>query len=155
MFLTCVLYLSDFQPGGRDPQRGRQHRRPQKFFQGVATSTFCLSFSCCWWCNANSRSHNALPFLHHNENAPCDGNCRKNRAWYYKSFLFHTTVFADDINLHICQTPVLMFFRQLLTLNYVKLTTGWEPTNLLITTVRLILFYYILKNTILLHVKLL
>jgi len=24
------------------------HGRPQKFFQGGATSTFCLSFSNCW-----------------------------------------------------------------------------------------------------------
>jgi len=28
-----------------------------------------------------------------------------------------------------CQTPVLMFFTQLFTLNYVKLTTGLEPAN--------------------------
>jgi len=40
-----------------------------------------------------------------------------------KSSSFHTTLFADDINLHM-QTPVSMFFRQLVTLNYVKLTTG-------------------------------
>jgi len=35
----------------------------------------------------------------------------------------------------------LMFFRQLLTLNYVKLTTGWEPTSFLLTAIRLILCY--------------
>jgi len=45
------------------------------------------------------------------------------------------------IFISICQIPVLMFFRQLLTLNYVKLTTGWEPTSFLLTTVRLILCY--------------
>ena len=41
----------------------------------------------------------------------------------------------------ICQIPVLMFFRQLLTLNYVKFTTGWGPTNFLLTAIRLILCY--------------
>jgi len=48
--------------------------------RGGATSTFCLSFSCCWRCNANAPSWNALPFLNHNDNAPCYGNSRKNRA---------------------------------------------------------------------------
>jgi len=32
-------------------------------FSRGATSKFCLSFSGCWWCNANWRSQNALPFL--------------------------------------------------------------------------------------------
>ena len=36
------------------------------------------------------------------------------------------------ILIFICQTPVLMFFRQLSTLNYVKLTTGLEPTNFIL-----------------------
>ena len=45
------------------------------------------------------------------------------------------------ILISICQIPLSMFFRQLLTLNYVKLTTGWEPTSFLLTTVRLILCY--------------
>ena len=40
-----------------------------------------------------------------------------------KASSFHTTLFADDI-ISTCQIPLLMFFRQLLTLNYVKLTTG-------------------------------
>jgi len=40
-------------------------------FSRGANSIFCLSFPCCWRCNANARSQNALPFLHHNENAPC------------------------------------------------------------------------------------
>jgi len=40
-----------------------------------------------------------------------------------KASSFHTTLFAEYI-ISICQIPVLMFFRQLLTLNYVKLTTG-------------------------------
>jgi len=38
--------------------------------------------------------------------------------------------------LFICQTHVLMFFRQLSPLNYVKLTTGVEPTNFLLTTIK-------------------
>jgi len=38
--------------------------RPQNFFQGE-TSKFCSSFSVWWRCNANGRSQNALPFLHH------------------------------------------------------------------------------------------
>jgi len=41
------------------------HERLQKFFQRGATSIFCLSFSCCWRCNANGRSQNALHFLPH------------------------------------------------------------------------------------------
>jgi len=45
------------------------------------------------------------------------------------------------ILIFICQSPVLMFFRQLLTLNYVKLTTGWEPTSFFLTTIKLILCY--------------
>jgi len=57
-----------------------------------------------------------------------------------KSSSFHTTLFADDINLHMSNS-CLMFFRQLLTLNYAKLTTGWEPTSFLLTTIRLILCY--------------
>jgi len=32
------------------------HGRPQKFFQKGAKSTFCLSFSGCWRCNANGRT---------------------------------------------------------------------------------------------------
>jgi len=35
----------------------------------------------------------------------------------------------------ICQTSILMFFRQLSNLNYVKLTTGSEPTHFLLTTI--------------------
>jgi len=45
------------------------------------------------------------------------------------------------ILISICQIPVLIFFKQLLTLNYVKLTTGWEPTSFLLRTIRLILCY--------------
>jgi len=43
-------------------------------FQGGAKSTFCLSFSGSWRCNANRRTQNASPFLHHKENAQCYGN---------------------------------------------------------------------------------
>jgi len=32
------------------------HGHPQNLFQGGATSTFCLSFSDCWQCNANGRT---------------------------------------------------------------------------------------------------
>jgi len=38
-----------------------------------------------------------------------------------------------------CSTLVLMFFRQLSTFNYVKLTTGLEPTNFLLITIGLTL----------------
>ena len=55
-----------------------QHGRPQKFFQRGPTSKFCLPISSCWWYNANGRSQNALPFLRHEENTPCDGNKHKN-----------------------------------------------------------------------------
>jgi len=56
------------------PNAYKNHRcncvRLQKFFQGGANSTFCLSFPCCWRCNENACSQNALPFLHHDENVP-------------------------------------------------------------------------------------
>jgi len=39
-------------------------------FSRGGTSTFCSSFPCCWRCNANACSQNALPFLHHNEYVP-------------------------------------------------------------------------------------
>jgi len=42
----------------------------RNFSTGSATSTFCLSFSSCWRCNANGSSQNALLFQHHKENAP-------------------------------------------------------------------------------------
>jgi len=48
----------------------QKHGRLQKLFQ-IASSIFCLSSPCCWRYNANARSQNALPFLHHNEIAPC------------------------------------------------------------------------------------
>jgi len=38
------------------------------FFRG-GKSTFCLFFSGCWCCNANGRSQNDLPFLHHTGNS--------------------------------------------------------------------------------------
>jgi len=41
---------------------------------GGAKSTFCLSLSGCWRCNANRRTQNASPFLHHKKNAQCYGN---------------------------------------------------------------------------------
>jgi len=46
------------------------HGRPQKFFQGGATSIFAYPFSGCERCNANGPTQNALPFLHHKENSP-------------------------------------------------------------------------------------
>jgi len=46
----------------------RRHRCSQKFVHWSAKSTFCLAISCCWRYNANGRSHNASPFLHHKEN---------------------------------------------------------------------------------------
>ena len=59
-----------------------------EIFPGGATSRFYLSCSCCWRCNANERSQNALPFLHYNENAPCYGNSRKNRASLAQQCIF-------------------------------------------------------------------
>jgi len=43
-------------------------------FPGGAKSTFRLSFSACWRCNANRRTQNESSFLHHKENAQCYGN---------------------------------------------------------------------------------
>jgi len=54
---------------------------------------------------------------------------------------FFILLYLLMILISICQIPLVMFFRQLLTLNYVKLTTGWEPTSFLLTTIRLILCY--------------
>jgi len=54
---------------------------------------------------------------------------------------FHTIPYLLMISISICQTPALIFYRQLLTLNCAKLTTGWEPTSFLLTTIRLILCY--------------
>jgi len=51
-----------------------RHGRPQKFFRDGAKSTFRLSFSACWRCNANGLAQNASPFLHHKENAQYYGN---------------------------------------------------------------------------------
>jgi len=42
-----------------------------------------------------------------------------------KASWFHTTLFADDFNVHtVHQTLLLILFRQRLILNCVKLTTG-------------------------------
>jgi len=49
----------------------QKHGCQQKLFQRGANLIFCLSFPCWWRCNANARSQNAFPFLHHNKNAPC------------------------------------------------------------------------------------
>ena len=38
------------------PEIAHQHGRPQKFFQGWAKSTFCLSLSSCWQRNAKGRA---------------------------------------------------------------------------------------------------
>jgi len=45
-----------------------------------------------------------------------------------KASFFHTTLFADDIDLHMSNIPVLMFFRQLLTLNCAK-SDHWLRAN--------------------------
>jgi len=42
-----------------------------EIFPGGAKSTFWLSFSGFWRCNPNGRTQNALPLLHHKENAQC------------------------------------------------------------------------------------
>jgi len=69
VFLTyiCVLPLasSEIIPG-----------REKKNFQ-VGQKNFCLSVSGCWRCNANWRTQNASPFLHHKETAQCYGNSCK------------------------------------------------------------------------------
>jgi len=49
----------------------------RKFSTG-ATPILCLYFASLWRCNANLLSQNALPFLHHKEDALCYGNKRKN-----------------------------------------------------------------------------
>ena len=66
-----------------------------------------------------------------------------------KASYFHTTLFPDDINLNmsnssfnVLQTTVNhLFIHTSWTLNCVKLTTGWEPTSFLLTTIRLLLCY--------------
>jgi len=52
--------------------------------------------------------------------------------FYFIAFLLLCRLSHKNTSMNIQQpttTTVLMFFRQLLTLNYVKLTTGWEPTS--------------------------
>ena len=74
--IFCLLYLQvrnnqnmseKFQKLEKIQVRSTGVRR---HFSREESSIFCLSSPCCWWYNANARSQNALPFLHHNENAP-------------------------------------------------------------------------------------
>jgi len=62
-------------------------------FPRGATSTFFKAFSDCCRCNANGRSQNALPFLHHKEKAQCYRRSHKNafigsnrQAWESEGF---------------------------------------------------------------------
>jgi len=50
------------------------------------------------------------------------------------------------ISTFICPALVLLFFRKLSTLNYVKVTTGLEPRKFFLITIRLILCYYSQKH---------
>ena len=81
-----------------------RHGRPQKFFQGWAKWTFCLSFSGCRRYNANGRSHNALPFLHHKENPPCYGNSPKNGLLWQQCFFSHRVNYITANSSHCMAT---------------------------------------------------
>ena len=101
---------------------------PQNFYQG-ATSTFCLSFSGCWRYNANERSQNALPILHHNENVPCYANRHKNTLLGSISQVYYD-------NLHNSQSadfPNRVLFKALtiesgLDLNYPQIRLWYSHT---------------------------
>jgi len=69
-----------------------------KFFQSGTTSTFCLSFSGCWRCNANGHPQKALPYLNHTENALCYGSRLKNCVSLAAMCLFHSYFFSHSIN---------------------------------------------------------
>jgi len=57
-------------------------------FPGWATLTLCYPFQVDNYSNANGRSQNALPSLHHKENALCYGNSHKKRASFAAMLLF-------------------------------------------------------------------
>ena len=86
------------------------HGRPQKFFQGGATSKFCLSFTGCWRCHAHGRSRSALLFLPHQSvlvEPQFSIVCLKCflHFGYQKCFSFH-------------QLPNIHFFKHLLQLSH-------------------------------------
>jgi len=69
----------------------KQHRhgRPQKNSTGRQSRHFgCPLFQAADDANANRRSHNTLPFLHHKENDPHCGNSPKNCASFAAMLLF-------------------------------------------------------------------
>jgi len=57
-----------------------------------------------------------------------------------QDFCFHTTLFADDVSLHMSNS-YFNILQTTVNLELCKMTTGLEPTNLLLTTIRLILCY--------------
>jgi len=100
-----------------------RHRRSQKFFHWSAKSTFCLSIPGCWRYNANGRSHNALPFLHHNENDPCYGNSPKNALCWQQGFFPHRITVRD-----LLQSAVIVSLHYLPQMSS-TVTCGWTPTT--------------------------
>ena len=63
--------------------------RPQIFFQGRQRRHFGCPFQAADDTNANRRSHNALPLLHHKENDPRYCNSPKNALRWQQCFFSH------------------------------------------------------------------
>ena len=69
----------------------KQHRhgRPQKFFQGRQSRHFGCPFQAADDTNANRRSHNALPLLHHKKMTHVNCNSPKNPLRWQQCFFSH------------------------------------------------------------------
>jgi len=75
-----------------------------EIFAGGAKSTFCLSFSVCWQCNANGRTQK--------ENVQCCGNsciqcfpCKKTlqvSKWFSEHGVFKTELAEFEMNNKLC-----------------------------------------------------
>jgi len=99
-------------------------------FSGGGKSTFRLSFSGCWPCNANGRSQNALPIQHHKENAPCYGNNPKKCAWLAAMLLFHSYFFSHCVKLRgLLLSGVIVSLHILLSCHKMSAISGHMRQN--------------------------
>ena len=69
--------------------KSHRHGRQQIFFQSRQSRHFGCTFQAVDDTNANRRSHNALPSLHHKENDPRYCNSPKNALRWQKCFFSH------------------------------------------------------------------
>jgi len=88
------------------------HGRPQIFFQGRQIRHFGCPFQAADDTNANRRSLNALPLLHHKENDPRYCNSPNNALRWHQCFFsvftsyvfFHTVIYCYHESLPRCIT---------------------------------------------------